>query len=443
MRIATKFWIALAALAVAGFALRGPGNGEAKPAADEGAPRVVAVRRGDLERTVAATGRVVSNRDVDIKCKASGQIVRLPWEVSDRVDTGELLLELDPVDEERRVRNAEATVRATEARLKQARHTLAAARIRLAAEEKRATADQVAARAKEEAARAKADRTMRLRQSRTASDEESEQAAAQAAAALAELERSDLTREELAAKREELAAKEFEIAVTEAQLERERISLDEARQRLIETKVYAPIAGVVTGKPVEEGQIVSSGVSNVGGGTSVMTLSDLSRVFVLAAVDEANIGHIEPGMRAQVKVDGLPGERFGGTVTRVAPRGRDVSNVVTFECRVEVTRGATEKLKPEMSADVEILCGRSEDALALPADAVRRRGARRFVELESGATREVELGLVTDEEAEILAGLAEGDRVTLPAADDGRFGRRREESGRPQIRIPGMGGRRR
>lgn len=439
----TLGWVlALAALAWGG-ARYAAGNG--KTGAEGEGPRETVARRGAIERTVTATGRIVSNRDVDIKCKASGQIIHLPWEVSDRVDTGELLLELDPVDEERRVRIAEATLGATEARIEQARRSLSAATTRLAAEERRAAAERAAAAVQEETARAKAERSRKLYKASAGSAEESEAAASQAASARADLERSELSLQEIAARRDDLAGKENDLKIAQAQLEKDRISLDEARQRLKETKVYAPIAGIVSLKPVEAGQIVSSGVSNVGGGTSVMTLSDLSRVFVLAAVDEANIGHVECGMRANVKVDALPERRFGGVVTRVAPRGKDVSNVVTFECRVEVTRGDVERLKPEMSADVEISCGRREDAILLPVEAVRRRGPRRFVAFPSGATCEVEVGLSTDTEIEILSGVAEGDRVTLPAAGEESRWQAREggPGGRPAIRIPGMGGRRR
>ena len=70
-----------------------------------------------MRQAVSSTGKVVSNLDVEIKCKASGEIVKLPFDISQAVKKGDLLLELDPRDEQQRVRQAEATVRASQARL--------------------------------------------------------------------------------------------------------------------------------------------------------------------------------------------------------------------------------------------------------------------------------------------------------------------------------------
>jgi HlyD family secretion protein len=81
-------------------------------------------------------------------------------------------------------------------------------------------------------------------------------------------------------------------------------------------------------------------------------ISDLSRVFVLAAVDESDIGQVRPGQRVKVTVDAFRNREFAGEVARIAPRGVNVSNVVTFEVKLEVTARDKDLLRPEMTANV-------------------------------------------------------------------------------------------
>ncbi len=92
---------------------------------------IVVVERGSIVLQVLATGRVVANLDVDIKCKASGEIRKLPFDVSDTVKKGDLLVELNPVDEERNVRQAEISLLASQAKLAQAKQKLLVAQTHL------------------------------------------------------------------------------------------------------------------------------------------------------------------------------------------------------------------------------------------------------------------------------------------------------------------------
>ncbi|HWR97779.1 MAG TPA: biotin/lipoyl-binding protein, partial [Candidatus Methanoperedens sp.] len=160
---------------------------DAKKAA--GKPVITAtVERGGVRQTVASTGKIVSNLDVEIKCKASGQIVKLPHDVSDQVRTGDLLLELDPKDEQQRVRQAEATLRASQARLVNAKESLGIAEETLRSDRQKADAALAASQARARDARAKADRTRELKEKKLASLEEHETAETAATAAAAELD---------------------------------------------------------------------------------------------------------------------------------------------------------------------------------------------------------------------------------------------------------------
>lgn len=388
-------------------------NGEPEPTA--------AVERGEIVNTVASDGKVVSNLDVEIKCKASGEIVELPFDVSQSVKKGDLLVKLDPVDEQRSVRQAEASLASAEARLVNARETLVLEQANLDTNRQRARADREAALAQARDARAKADRLEELLGRKLASLEEYETAQTRAVQAAVALEGAEIRLAELDAAERALELARQQIRVAEAQVLGERVALDVARQRLADTRVVAPMDGVVTARDVQVGQIISSPISNVGGGTTVLTLSDLSRMFVLAAVDEADIGQVQVGQPARVTVDAFPGRRFEGAVVRIAPRGVNVSNVVTFEVKIEVISADRHLLLPEMTANIQIEAARREETLLVPADAVvRRAGKPQVTVVHTDGTREertVATGIGDGQRMEITEGLAEGEVVLVRTGD--------------------------
>src|SRR5262249_12618539 len=151
-----------------------------------------------------------------------------------------------------------------------------------------------------------------------------------------------------------LEVRRQDIKLSEAQLRSDQVALANARQQLTYTKVTAPMDGVVAALNVQIGTIISSGITNVGGGTTILSLSDLSHIFVLASVDESEIGSVAIDQQAVITVDAFPGRRFRGKVVRIATRGVNVSNVVTFEVKIEVLGENKTLLKPEMTANVQI-----------------------------------------------------------------------------------------
>jgi len=397
------------------------------------------VERGPVRQAVTSTGKIVSNLDVEIKCKASGEVVKLPFDISQAVKKGDLLLELDPRDEQQRVRQAEATVRASQARLINARESLALADEKLRTDRQRADAALTAARARATDARAKADRTRELLGKKLASLEEAETSETSAAQAAAEAENAATGIEELKNQARTLEQARQQIRIAEAQVDNDMVSLDLARQRLSETRVVAPVDGVVTQRAVQIGQIISSGISNVGGGTTALVVSDLSRIFVLAAVDESDIGQVLPGQRVKVTVDAYRNREFAGEVVRISPRGVNISNVVTFEVKLEVTARDKELLRPEMTATVEILIDERSDALLSPSDAVFRRGGKTWVTLQAAAgtrsDREVTTGISDGRRTEILSGLTAGETVLVQGSDSKWNGQGQRPGGPPMMRL--------
>jgi multidrug efflux pump subunit AcrA (membrane-fusion protein) len=375
------------------------------------------VKRGPIKAVVSTTGRVVPNRDVEIKCKASGTIISVPFDVSDIVKKGDLLVMLDPVDEQRRVTHAEVALLASRASVKKQRATIRAAEALLVAGRRRAEAALVSAKAHAVNARARADRMQVLLKKELASREECDAVDTAAIQADGELENARARIEEVAAEELTLEAKRQDRVLVEAKVMSDEITLADASQRLRETKVYAPIDGVISSRRVEPGQIVSSGVSNIGGGTTLLTVADLSRIYVLAAVDESDIGRIRIGQEAAVTVDAYPERIFAGIVERIATRGTSTSNVVTFEVKIEVRDAKRSLLKSEMTANVDVVIAQSDDALLVPIQALTRRRGSYVVTVEGAGSetseREVEIGVRSDSAVEVLAGLKEGERVAL------------------------------
>jgi len=407
--------LVLIVLVLAGFFFFKPD----KETEREEAPQVTAeaVARGSIRQVVETTGRIVSNLDVEIKCKASGEVITLPFDVSDPVKKGELLLELDPVDEERSVKQAEVQLTASRARLAQSEQNLKIVEERLKTDQKRAAADLKAAEAHAGDSQARSERLKTLLGKKLTSQEEYDSAQAAAIQSGAVLEKARITLEELKIQEMALEVERRDVELAETQVSLNGIALDQARQRLEDTKVVSPIDGVVVQRAVQTGQIISSGISNVGGGTTVMTISDLSRIFVLASVDESDIGAIRVGQRAMVTTDAYPDQRFMGKIVRVATRGQNVSNVVTFEVKIEVTGRNKSCLKPEMTANVELVVGESEDALLIPSAALFRRKKDRMVKVKatggSVEERTVTVGITDGVNSEILTGLKEGEQIMV------------------------------
>jgi HlyD family secretion protein len=278
-----------------------------------------------------------------------------------------------------------------------------------------------------------------------ASTEETETANTEAVASEASLDLARVSISKLSVEEAELELLRQDIALAESAVAADRIALEDAEQRLKETKVYAPMSGVISARMVQVGQIISSPTNNVGGGTELMTLSDLSRIFVLADIDESDIGKIEVGQPAVVTVDAYPDLHFRGEVVRVAVKGTNTSNVVTFDVKVEILDEKKDRLRPEMRADVDVLCGESDDALLVPTEAIQGFGERTFVFVPGELGGEpshlpVQTGLSDGANTQVLAGPAEGATVLIPESEQDSSWTRDNRDGPPGGMPPGMMG---
>ena len=214
----------------------------------------------------------------------------------------------------------------------------------------------------------------------------------------------------------------------QATVTRSQVALDAALDRLEDTEIRAPIAGTILQKNVEEGQVITSSMAaTASAGTLLMTMADLENVYVKTEVDETDIGKIAPDMPVTIEMEAYPGRSFNGTVLKVAPQGRAMQNVTTFEVTIEISN-PSKILKPGMNANVTITAADKEDVLLLDNQAIIEGPRGKMVmPAENGVPAAerptpIEAGVRGWDKTEIISGLKEGDEVMLVKTAGGEGG---------------------
>jgi HlyD family secretion protein len=266
-----------------------------------------AVERRSIEVSVDSSGVVEPLAVVEVKSKASGEVLDLMVEIGDYVEAGHLLVRIDP----RTVRN------------------------RLA----QAEAELVAAQSRRRISETQMKRAESLLKKGTFTEADHESAV-------------------------------LELANAEAQVVSTRVAVENARIAVDDTDIRAPVSGTVIAKPVEKGQVISSPTQDFGGGTLLMSMADLSAVRIRALIDETDIGKIRPGMPAKVTVAAYPNQPFDGEVVKIEPQAVVEQNVTMFAVLISI-QNPEGLLMPGMNAEVEVSVARRDDVLTVPVAALR------------------------------------------------------------------------
>ncbi|MBX3703127.1 MAG: efflux RND transporter periplasmic adaptor subunit [Steroidobacteraceae bacterium] len=278
---------------------------------DRGPPapayETAAVERRSIAVVVEAAGVVEPVSTVEVKSKASGEILRLGAEIGDTVAAGHLLASIDPRTPRNRVAQAEAELNA--------------------------------ARARHSTARSQLERGDRL---------------------LAEKWINPAEHEALA----------LEVANTRAQVIAAEVALENARIALEDTEVRAPSAGTILTRLVEPGQVISSPTQDVGGGTVLLTMADLGHVRARVRVDETDIGKLAPGIPARVTVAAYPARGFEGVIEKIEPKAVVEQNVTLFSVLISIAN-EDGLLRPGMNVEAVFDVVRRDAVLTLPVMALR------------------------------------------------------------------------
>lgn len=230
----------------------------------------------------------------------------------------------------------------------------------------------------------------------------------------------------------DLAQREYDNAVAELALQKASVQqaqaqLDSAETELRYTKIISPIDGIVVSKEVEVGQTVAASFQTP---TLFYVAEDLGKMQIEASVVEADIAKAAVGQKVEFSVDSFPDEIFEGVVTQVRNQAINTSNVVTYEVIIEVNNKEL-KLKPGMTANVEIITADKKNVLTVPNKALRfyitdsEGKTQRYKDkgvwiLKNGKPQRltVTTGISDDENTEITGGdLKIGDNVIVEQAD--------------------------
>ncbi len=262
-----------------------------------------------LELMVEASGTVEAISSIEIKSKASGQILYLGAEIGDYVEEGVVLARIDQRTPTNTLAQANADLEVAKVRLMNAQNQF--------------------------------ERSERLHNEGNISDKSFEDA-------------------------------QESFSSARAQLVRAEVFLENAKIALDDTSVRSPIAGTVISRPAEVGQVITSPTSAVGGGTLLMEMADLNNVRVRALIDEIDIGKITIGQEVTLKVSAYRDKKFVGVVSKIEPMSKIDQNVTTFPVLIDI-ENKDNLLLIGMNTDVEIEILNESVDLALPAGSLRTR----------------------------------------------------------------------
>jgi HlyD family secretion protein len=377
MRRRTKIIIGIVVLVVAGVLTAGFASRRGK---DITPVTYGKVTRQDLTSKVSANGRIDAKRKVDLSANVMGQVVNLAVREGDVVKKDDFLLQIDQ-------KQLAATARSADAALQ-------------AVFSDRDAAKAMAVAAEQDYQRAQKNYEQKI-------------------TPRSELDRAQSSRDSARAN----------VAALEQRISQARENLNAARDTLQKTTMRAPMAGVVTALPVEEGEVAVIGTMN-NAGTVLMTIADMSVVEAVMEVDETDVPSVKVGQRATVTIDAYPNKTFPGLVTEVAssPIKRNgvsasTTEAVNFEVKIQIENPPA-GVRPGFSASADIITGTRPKSLAIPIQAlvVREKPGSTpgkpldeegVFAIQNGAVKfhPVKTGLSGDSNIEIVSGAKEGEQI--------------------------------
>jgi HlyD family secretion protein len=377
MRRRTKIIIGIVVLVIAGVLTAGFASRRGK---DITPVTYGKVARQDLTSKVSANGRIDAKRKVDLSANVMGQVINLAVREGDVVKKDDFLLQIDQ-------KQLAATARSADAALQ-------------AVFSDRDAAKAMAVAAEQDYQRAQKNYEQKI-------------------TPRSELDRAQSSRDSARAN----------VMALEQRISQARENLNAARDTLQKTTMRAPMAGVVTALPVEEGEVAVIGTMN-NAGTVLMTIADMSVVEAVMEVDETDVPSVKVGQRATVTIDAYPNQTFPGLVTEVAssPIKRNgvsasTTEAVNFEVKIQI-ENPPPGVRPGFSASADIITGMRPKALAIPIQAlvVREKPGSTpgkpldeegIYAIENSAVKfhPVKTGLSGDSNIEIVSGATEGEQI--------------------------------
>jgi HlyD family secretion protein len=360
--------------------------------------RLAKVTRGDIAKSVVATGKIQPITKVELKSKASGIVEKLYVDINQHVTKGQVLAQLDQQE-------ILAQVAAQKAQLEAATANVGTYQANIAQDKVNAEAPDLPMY------KNTLDRNLQMEKEGVVSMQALDDANRNYLAALNKRDTA----------RALIAVDQAKLKQAEAQVAQSKATLNQLDEQLSYTTLVSPMDGEILSRDVELGDAVSSILVLGSTATLVMTIGDTRQVYVQGKVDEADIANVYLGQPARIKVESFRDRVFNGKVTKIAPLGVEKDNVTTFEVRVSIDNPGGE-LKANMTANAEILVDEHKSTLMVPEQALsydNKKNASVNVPDPKGKdglrSVPVKVGIANGSDTEILSGLKEGDTVVLAA----------------------------
>lgn len=359
------------------------------PPAPPPAPVTAEATRGDIENTVLATGTLEALRLVNVGAQVSGQLRTLHVALGDVVKQGQLLAEIDSLPQQNTVRNTEAQLRTVRAQ----------------------RAAQVASLKQAELEFARQKRLLAIDAS---------------------------SRQEYEAAEATLATVRAQIAASDAELAQAEIAVDTAKVNLGYTRITAPMDGTVVAEIAQEGQTLNANQT----APTLLMLAHLDTLTVKAQISEADVVRVKPGQTVYFTILGQPDKRYYAKLRSVEPAPESITSQASASSSASSGSSSSSSavyynglfdvpnpdgtLRISMTAQVNIVLDSADDAVLVPSAAVRpgpKPGTAIVRVLDDQGVpqpRQVEIGINNNINAQVLSGLAAGERVVIgPGARPG------------------------
>ncbi len=314
--------------------------------------RLETVERGQLQEFISAPGEIEPKIQVEISAKVSARMEELPFKEGDRAKAGDLIIRLDSKEYESRLKSTEAAYKAQQAQMEVTKAQIVVRKSQL----KGSTASL-------EQAKNDYMRQKQLLETHDISQSVFEQAK----------QKYEEIQSQYESAAEQIRAEELGIAVAEYNIEAQKAQIDEAKEALEYTTIRSPIDGVVTRINAEVGEMVMTGTMN-NPGTVIMIVADLSKMLLVAQVDEADVGKIRVGQEANIRVKAFWDQVYRGKVDHIALTYDESRSTGTKYYRTEILiEGDVNKLYTGLTADVDIFTQNHTGVLKVPSQAILAR----------------------------------------------------------------------
>lgn len=382
--------VAVVAVIVVGLVAATRGGARIDPS------RLAKVEKGDLAKSVVATGKIEPITKVEVKSKASGIVKKLLVDYGQQVKQGQVLAELDKEEILAQVNQEKASLQAAEAAARAADADLQRAKVDAEGPDL-----PMLKRAYERAQTMAKDGVV-------------------SPSALDDAQKNyDLAMNKQQLGQANVISARAKLSQAQAQVAQAKAELAQKEEEYQNSTIVSPIDGMVLSRDVEVGDAVSSILVLGSAATLVMTLGDTRQVYVKGKVDESDIGKVYLGQPARIKVESYKDRTFYGKVTKISPMGVEKDNVTTFEVRISIDNAKGE-LKSQMTANAEIVQDEHKGVLIVPEGALiydkdRNASVETPDPSAKGGKRKVavKVGISNGSKTELLSGLQEGQQVVL------------------------------